>query len=360
MGLAERDAGGDAAEARAATDLTAGVTRHLRWLDFLLNPLVRGGVNGLDPEVRAALRVGAYEIAVADTAPHAAVSEAVSATRTLAGRGASGLVNAVLRRLAEAAGRFPTPDTGDPVKDLAIRHSHPTWLVRRWHTRLGPDATEALLRHHNARPFYGLRAHGLDPEALRARLDALGVAYTPSPALDDFLRLPALQAVLREGLVRDGAAYVQDEAAGLVVRVLDPQPGETVFDVAAAPGGKALYAGHRMQNTGRIVASDAHAGRLRLLERALPASGLTIIETVAESVEARVAAGDLADAVLLDAPCSGTGVLAKRADLRWQRTEPELRELVELQARLLADAARLVAARRAARLQHVQPGAGGK
>ncbi|HYE57178.1 MAG TPA: 16S rRNA (cytosine(967)-C(5))-methyltransferase RsmB [Rhodothermales bacterium] len=344
VGLAERDADADADTARAATDLTAGVTRHLRWLDFLISPLVNGGLERLDAPVRAALRLGAYEIAVAGTKPHAAVAEAVGAARTLAGRGAAGLVNAVLRRLAALEGHYPAPATGDAAEDLALRYSHPTWLVRRWLGRFGVGGTEALLRHDNARPTYGLRTNPLrtTPEALRSRLDELGVPYESSPYLPDFVRLPALQAILRAGLVREGRAYVQDEAAGLVVRVLDPQPDETGFDVAAAPGGKTLYAGALMQNRGRIVASDAHAGRLRLLERALPAAGLTIVETLAEDIETRAASGATADAVLLDAPCSGTGVLAKRADLRWQRTEADLAELGALQTRLLDAAAVLV------------------
>jgi 16S rRNA (cytosine967-C5)-methyltransferase len=140
-------------------------------------------------------------------------------------------------------------------------------------------------------------------------------------------------------------AAVQDEAAALVVQVLDPQPGESVLDCAAAPGGKALHAAERMNNAGRLVALDAHAGKLALVERAARAHGVTIIETVAADL--RKAAGRPAlagafDRVLLDAPCSGTGVLGRRADLRWNRSETDIAELAALQDELLDAAAATV------------------
>ncbi len=349
-GHAERRRSGDPDAERAATDLVAGVTRHRRWLDHRLAPFVRGGLvglDGLDAPLRAALRLGAYELTMAGTAPHAAVGEAVNAARSAGASSGAGLVNAVLRRLAAAP---PPPDlaTGDLGHDLAVRHSHPTWLVRRWLARFGPDGTRDLLTSNNTRPVFGVRANTLRtaPSALRAALDLSGIGFEPSPWVDGIVRTQAVQGVLRSGLVGSGKAIVQDEAAALVVHVLDPQPGETVFDVCAAPGGKALYAAARMDNRGRIVASDAHANRLTMLDRALETSGATIVETVAGDVAARAAAavetGDLADAVLVDAPCSGTGVLARRADLRWQRGEADLRGVADLQAAMLDDAAALV------------------
>ena len=349
-GHAERDRGGDPDAARAATDLVAGVTRHRRWLDHALAPWIRGGMDGLfdlDPPVRAALRLGAYELLVAGTAPHAAVGEAVAVAKVTGASRASGLVNAVLRRVA-AAGPPAEPSTGNLADDLAVAFSHPTWLVARWLDRYGEADTRRLLAHDNARPVFGLRANTLrtSPDELRAALDTHGIPYEASPWIDAMVRTQAVQAVLHAGLVSSGRALVQDEGAALVVHVLDPAPGETVFDVCAAPGGKAVYAAARMNNTGRIVASDAHSGRLRLVTRGAAAAGATIVETVHADVEARaaqaVAGGDLADAVLLDAPCSGTGVLARRADLRWQRGPRDLADLVGLQTRLLDAAAPLV------------------
>ncbi len=343
VGLGRRAAPADARDERLATEYEAGVTRQRRWLDFALAQFYRGDLGGVEARLRTVLRLGAYDLLFLDTPPHAAVHEAVRLARRRVRPGAAGLVNAVLRALAR--GPVREPDTGDAARDLAIRHSHPTWLVRRWLARFGPDSTRALLDYDNARPTYGVRVNTRRQSVadFAAALRADGVDFEPGLLLDDFVRLPRLQPLVEGGWLRDGRCAVQDEAAGLVVRVLDPRPGETVFDVCAAPGGKALYAATRMDDRGRLVASDAHAGRLRLVDEAARAHGLASIETIAADVEARAdAAPESADAVLLDAPCSGSGVLAKRADLRWHRLPEELAAAAALQTRLLAAAARLV------------------
>jgi len=175
-------------------------------------------------------------------------------------------------------------------------------------------------------------------------LDAHDVTWTSSPYLDDMLRVKRLQAVVRGDLLDRGLVAVQDESAGLVVRCLDPQPDQTVLDLCAAPGGKAVYAAQRM-GSGTLHAFDIHEGRLGLVEEAAGAHDLAdVIRT--QAADARDLAGrndrPQADRVLLDVPCSGLGVLSKRADLRWQRRESDMDELTQLQAELLAAAAPLV------------------
>ncbi len=336
--------GGDLApeEERLASDLVAGVTRLRRRLDFLLAPHVRGGLDRLDGPVRQALRIGLYDLVERETPAHAAVGEAVEAASRVSHRGGVALVNAVLRAAARGLeGASPAlPATGDAAEDLGIWQSYPSWLVRRWLARFGPEDATALLEAGNAAPAFGLRVNPLKTtvEAVGDRLDELNVAWERSPWLDDVLRVHRLQPVLHAGIVHEGLASVQDEAAAMVVRVLDPQPGETILDAAAAPGGKALYAAERMGNAGRVLALDAHAGKLRLLTKAAIEHGLGIIETVAADLrEAPLDA--VFDRVLLDAPCSGTGVLGRRADLRWNREEADIESLTRLQDELLDAAA---------------------
>ena len=334
--------------ARAVSDYVAGVTRHRRWLDHVLSQFYRGDLDGLQPELLQILRIGAYELVVKEAASHAAVNEAVETAKTRLHRGAGGLTNGVLRALARALSRGPLapPATGDRADDLAVRHSQPTWLVRRWLAAWGDDDTVAFLREMNAPPRYSLRLTGgraARPDALD-RLATLGADPSPSDALDDFVTVRRLQPVIRDGWLERGEAAVQDEAAGLVVRVLDPQPGERVLDAAAAPGGKAIYAALRMENAGTVTALDVSVSKTRLVEAAAQRQGATVVEAVAGDL-AEWKAGDLYDRVLLDAPCSGTGVLAKRADLRWNRQPEDLGALTALQDRLLDAAA-----------GHVRPG----
>ena len=331
---------------RQATNYVAGVTRWRRWLDFLITQFYRGDADALEPLLRQILRLGLFELLLQATPPHAAIHEAVELTKALVRPQAAKLVNGLLRSVQRQREALPQPQTGKPFRDLAIRHSHPNWMVRRWLARFGPEETLALLQWNNAAPTYGLRLNTARQPvaAFHEQLTALGVDWEPSPYLEDFVRVRQLQPVLQAGMLDEGHAAVQDEAAGLVVRLLDPQPGETILDACAAPGGKSLYAAARLQNTGRVLAFDLHPHRIALLPPAAQAHGLDIIETgthdlltLADSPEA-----PSADRVLLDVPCSGLGVLAKRADLRWQREAASLNPLTSLQDAMLDAGARLV------------------
>ncbi|OZC02496.1 16S rRNA (cytosine(967)-C(5))-methyltransferase RsmB [Rubricoccus marinus] len=337
------DREGAAPEAeRRALALVAGVSRWRRWLDWSLQQFLRQPFASLDVELQQALRIGAFELLIEEKPAHAAVSEAVDVAQALLHKGAAGLANAVLRKLARArdAGALAEPASGDEALDLATRLSHPTWLTRRWLDRYGADATRALLDADNAIPRYSLRANRLSttPEALHDALLAAGADPERSRWSDDLLTVERLGPAIQGGLLARGEAAVQDEAASLVVRVLDPQPGESILDGTAAPGGKAIYAAERMGNQGRVVAVDLHANKTRLIGTAAEAHGATIVEPLATNLITWDSA-ETYDRVLLDAPCSGTGVLGKRADMRWRRMPEDLRDLTDLQDRLLNAAA---------------------
>lgn len=331
---------------RQAVALVSGVTRHKRWLDWVLARFVRGRLADLDPELLQVLRIGAYDLLIRDVAPHAAVNEAVQAAKAMLHRGAGGLANGVLRALdrARQAGAIPEPDTGDLADDLATRYSHPTWAVRRWLARWGEGDTRAFLDASNHPGRYTLRCTaGADGvPALVGRLAALGVTAQPARWASGFVAVDRLQPVIRGGLIADGACVVQDQAAGLVVSVFDPQPGERVLDAAAAPGGKATGAALRMDGRGAVVALDVSEKKAGLVRQSAERQGVAgLVKTV--TADLRAWDGGAFDRVLLDAPCSGSGVLAKRADLRWRRSPDDLVRLAALQDELLDAAAGHVA-----------------
>lgn len=332
---------------RQVREYVAGITRWRRWLDFLIASFYHGAFEEMEARLRQILRIGLYDLLYLRTPPHAAIYENVELAKRTVRPGAAGLVNGILRSVDRERDALPAPNTGDPAEDLAIRHSHPTWMVRRWLEQFGRPETIELLEWNNRRPTYGLRINTqkISVDDFHARLDEYDVVWAASPYLDDFVRLKQLQPVLQAGWLDEGLCAVQDESAGMVVRLLDPKPGETIIDPCAAPGGKALYAALRMGGTGRVLAFDVNERRLHLADEVAAAHGLDdVIQT--EPADLRALAGrpdpPQGDRVLLDAPCSGQGVLSKRADLRWQRTSEDLRELVDLQAELLDAAARLV------------------
>lgn len=327
-------------EARAAADYVAGVTRLKRRLDFYIDHFITGDPKRLQPEVRQVLRVAFYDLTERRTPPHAAVSEAVALARQIANPGAAKLVNAVLR--AATRGSLPEPDTGNTANDLATRHSYPTWIAKRLIAQFGTENAEQLLEAGNQRPIFGVRLADPGEENLQVLRD-LGVRFEPSPWLPDYIRAENLQPLLREGWFDDARAQVQDEAAAFVPLIVDPQPGEIVRDICAAPGTKSIRLATLGGGQARIIASDIHESRTELVREAVRRAGLNNVEVIAADARdlARSGARD-SDAVLLDAPCSGLGVMAKRADLRWNLSPEKITELVALQDELLDAAAGLV------------------
>lgn len=341
----------DQRERRQARELVSGVTRWRRRLDFILSEFYNGDFADVETRLQVILRLGLYEILYQDTPPHAVVDQYVELAKQTIREGAGGLANGILRTVLRKKNEMPTPRTGDRADDLAVRHSHPTWMVRRWLDRYGDIDTQALLSWNNQRPLFGLRVNTnrTTVDDVTAWLDENEVDWTESAYLDDVVRVRRLQSVIHGPLLDDGHVAVQDESAGLIVRCLNPQPGEKVFDVCAAPGGKAIYAAQRMTagdgDPGKLYAFDIHEGRLGLVREAAETHGMSDdIWTFAADARELDSRDDLplADRVLLDAPCSGLGVLAKRADLRWQRDESDMEALTQLQAELLDAAAPLV------------------
>lgn len=332
---------------RQVREYVAGVTRWKRWLDYLLETFYHGDYAEVDDRLRHILRLGTYELLFMHTPTHAAIYENVELAKRMVHRGVTGLVNGVLRTVDRQRDNLRPPNTGDRADDLGVQYSHPTWMVRRWLDRLGESETIELLEWNNRRPMYAVRANTqkASVEDFHEHLDELGAVWTESPFLDDFVRMKRLQAVVKSGWLEEGRCAVQDESAGLIVRLLDPQPGETVLDACAAPGGKAMYAAQRMNGEGTILAIDANTNRLGLVDEAAEAQGFAeMVQTTAAELQDVADQPDppRADRVLLDAPCSGLGVLSKRADMRWQRTPEDLDELTALQAELLDAAATLV------------------
>ncbi len=324
-----------------ATELAYGVTRQLLALDRELAGLSHRPLRGLQPPVRAALRLGLYQLRYTDRIPpHAAVSSSVELVRGHARPEAAALVNAVLRRAAAAARPRPPAGPG-PVEQLAAQHSHPEWLVRRWLGRLGAAETEDLLRANNRRPAVTLRANGLRNSGAELMADLRGarVACQPGALLPEAVVLapgtpPAGLAALAEG-----RCTVQDESSMLVAHLACPEPGARCLDVAASPGGKASHLAEWMGDRGEVIANDVQPARADRCRQAAERLGLHSLHThVADARELPRSFADACDLVLADVPCSGLGALAGRPDLRWRKREADIAALATLQSEILVAA----------------------
>lgn len=345
----------DARDRRLGMELTYGVLRRQASLDWRLDHVTDRPVARLPVPVRIALRLGAYQLLHLDKIPpSAAVNESVALAAGRRDRASArwrGLTNAVLRGLT----RRPPPALPDPARDpvqaLALRDSCPAWLVERWLGRYGYDMCERLCRATLLVPPFTLRTNTLKltREDLLARLTRAGLVVRPTPIS------PVGVAVEKQGGVtdlphyREGLYYVEDEAAQLVPPLLAPQPGERVLDACAAPGGKATHLAERMQDRGEVVAVDRSELRLRLLRENCARLGISIVRPIEHDWCApsggrrNPALEEISfDCALVDAPCSGLGVLKRHPEAKWRKGADMLAAQHERQLAILHQVAALL------------------
>jgi 16S rRNA (cytosine967-C5)-methyltransferase len=331
--------GMDARERAFATQLAFGAVQRAGTLDAVTERFARRPSQRLDPPVRAALRLGLYQLLFLQGVPdHAAVDSSVELVKRDAPR-AAGLVNAVLRKAAAGGPALVEGLPDDTPAAAAVRYSVPPWLAELWFGELGPDEARGLLRAINAPAEHALRANGLLLTAaeLRAALPVathLGVDPPESVVVD------AAFDAHGSPLFRAGALLPQSRASQLVARTVDPQPGERVLDLCAAPGGKTTHLAALMEDRGEIVAVERNAARadgLRRTARRMHASIVAVVEADAAAYD-----GGTFDRVLVDPPCSGLGTLRSRPDLRWKAHPQQIEALVGEQRAILEAAMRAV------------------
>ncbi|MCS7172289.1 MAG: 16S rRNA (cytosine(967)-C(5))-methyltransferase RsmB [Armatimonadetes bacterium] len=323
-----------------ATALVLGVLRWRGRLDYVLERLLAEPLERLPPRIRIILRMGAFQLLFLDRVPaYAAVHESVELARRHGHRGTAALVNAVLRRL-EREGEPPPPE--DPVEALAVRQSHPRWLVERWVARWGVEEAELLCAANNRTPPAFLRVNLLRAtvEEVQTRLRRAGVETAPG-SFPDSLRVLSGPPAERMRVVEEGLAWPQDEGSMAVVRALDPQPGEVVVDACAAPGGKTTHMAALMGNAGKVLSCEVHPRKVETLRRLSARAGATCVEVV--PLDARRLGEhypEAADRVLVDAPCTGLGVIRRRPEIRWRVLPDGPARAAGRQRELLAGAAR--------------------
>jgi 16S rRNA (cytosine967-C5)-methyltransferase len=336
------------AEDRAlSTELLYGVLRHQGYLDAWIARFASPPLRRLSPKILIALRLAFYQILFLERVPSsAAVNTAVQWVKHDLGQEPAGLVNAVLREALRHPERFKLPDPDREAVDyLSIKYSHPSWMVRRWLTRLGREKAEALLQANNAIPPLTLRVNTLrlTREALAEEVQRLGGKAEPTDLSPVGLSVRGI--VLRQlpSFAR-GGFYIQDEAAQLVSYLVGPLPGERVLDVCAAPGGKTTHLAELMEGKGKIVAWDFSPDRLSLLRENLRRMGGEEIVSVRRSDTLAVEKDPEApyDRILLDAPCSGLGILRRTPEGKWKKGESMIRYHSDRQKRMIEQIAPLL------------------
>jgi 16S rRNA (cytosine967-C5)-methyltransferase len=323
----------DGRDRRFARQLALGVLRWQKRLDWIIGHYCRRPVAKLDPTVRNILRLGVYQTAFMDRVPErAAVHTSVELAKRHGALHASGLINAVLRNLQRQPNRTTYPDIKvDPVRHLALYHSHPEWLVQRWRKRWGEPETVQLLEANNLPSELWLR-----PNPLRADAQSLSAELQLEAGPAGYYRALAPEQVFRSQAYAEGHFQIQDPSAGLAVTLLQPQPGEQILDLCSAPGGKATQIAECMRDTGTVIATDISRQRLERVRENAQRLRLTSLRLAA--VDARSAGRELFDRVLVDAPCSGTGIIGRHPDARWHKEAEQLAALAARQGEIIESA----------------------
>ncbi len=302
------------------------------------------GLESVPDDVRDILRIALYQLLFLENIPdRAAVDQAVRLARWAGYGGLSRLVNAVLRSVIREGLEVEFPDSeSHPARYLATFHSHPLWLVERWLERFGPEETERLLERNNQRPAVILRANRLrtDPDDLAARIHAEGIGCERSTVSSENVVLTGGGDVAELAAIREGLCTVQDPSSTLIGTIPPAGRDLTVLDLCAAPGGKCTHFAERTADEGVVVAVDVNPARLNLVRQNARRLGLSSIHCVV--ADGRLFHARPFELVLVDAPCTGTGVLARRADLRWRLREDEPVLLQDLQLSLLENSSALV------------------
>jgi 16S rRNA (cytosine967-C5)-methyltransferase len=325
----------DARDRALAMRLAYGTVQRKGTLDHLIERLAERPPERLDARLLAALRLGLYELLYLGGAPdHAVVADVVELAKGGA-RGGHGLVNAVLRRAVREGPALLAELSDATPEQAAVLHSHPEWIAQLWWEQLGASHARALMAYDNEPGEVALRVNTLLTDAGRLASE-LPVATHPDPDLPEALVLEGPFDAHESPAWRAGAFLPQSRAAMHVARALNPQPGERVLDLCAAPGGKSTHLAALMRGEGEVVAVERNSRRAGMLTRTAQRlhAGNVRVE-VADAATPRPE-GAVFDRVLVDPPCSGLGTLQARADLRWRVTPRDVSEMTRTQASILA------------------------
>ncbi|MGF7048513.1 16S rRNA (cytosine967-C5)-methyltransferase [Paenibacillus sp. DS2015] len=334
-------------DAALATELVYGTISRLNTLDYFLNRYVSKGMEKLQPWVRSVLRMSLYQLLYLDRIPpHAVVNEAVNIAKKRGHQGISGMVNGVLRNILRSKEELVIPENLSPVNRISLQHSHPKWLVERWIELYGETVAEQICASNNEPPSVSVRVNTtmISREKMINAMLENGIEAVPSPLTSEGILVRSGGNMALTEWYRDGWLSVQDESSMLVGTAVGPVSGMKVLDCCAAPGGKSAHIAEIMKDEGLVVANDLYPHKQNLIREQAERLGLESIETVVgDALELKDRYSEASfDRILLDAPCSGLGVIRRKPDLKWAKTPEDIQGIAALQYELLETVAPLL------------------
>jgi len=322
------------------TELVYGTVRWKLTIDWIIGQFSNIKLEKLSPWILNIMRLGVYQLLFTDKVPQsAACNESVKLSKKYGHSASSGYVNAVLRNIARNRDKISYPERAENIlKYLSVKYSHPEWMINEWIKLFGEEFTESLLQKNNETPLMTVRANTLKTsrEELSSILREAGYEVDDGRYAHEALVIRNPASVTRIEAFQKGYFQVQDESSMLVGNILDPKPGELVMDVCSAPGGKATHIAQLMGNTGTVIARDIHPHKIKLIEDAAKRLSINCIKAeVFDAAKLDERYIKKADRVLVDAPCTGLGIIRRKPDIKWERHESDSDEITKLQRTIL-------------------------
>ena len=328
------------------TEIVNGTLRNLIKIDWIIDSFIKIKREKVAFNIRNILRCGVYQIIFLDRVPDSAVcNESVELAKKYENPGAAKFVNGVLRNISRGKNNIGKPDNVSKKRFLSIEFSHPEWLVDLWLENYGYDFTQGLLKANNETPPLTIRTNKLriGRKELKNLMDKYDIYYKDGLYNDEAINIRGISSIEDLELFKKGYFQVQDESSMLVCKIINPKPGDLIIDVCSAPGGKATHLAEMMSNKGKIISRDVYKHKLKLIENNCKRLGITIIETqLFDAKDIDKSLLGKADSVLVDAPCSGLGLVRRKPDLRWSKKAEDLYELPKLQLKILKNASMYV------------------
>lgn len=329
------------------TELVYGVLKWRLSIDYIIDKFSSVKIKKLSPWILNILRLGVYQLVYMSKIPEsAACNESVNLSKRYGHSASSRFVNAVLRNVARSKDNIDYPDKNkDLTAYLSIKYSHPDWMVKNWLSRYGESFTEELLRINNEPAPLTVRVNILKTtrDELRELLKKDGYETEPAKYIENALTIINPSSISKMEAFVKGLFQVQDESSMLVGRVLDPRPGEVIVDVCSAPGGKTTHIAELMENRGQVIARDIHEHKIKLINEAAIRLGIDIIKAeIFDASEMDLELAEKADRVLVDAPCTGLGIIRRKPDIKWTRNSNDLKDIVKIQEKILNTSSKYV------------------
>ena len=322
------------------TELVKGTLKNKIHIDYIINQYSKIKTNKMKPWILNVIRVGVYQIKFLTKVPvSAACNEAVKITKKRRYGSLSGFVNGVLRTIARNIDLIPYPDEkNQPIEYLSILYSYPTELIQYFLEHYSYSFIRAFCESGNQAPTVSIRCNQLktDVQSLKDILKSEGLEVMPGEHMTNALQLTKTSSISDLPSFQQGLFQVQDQSSMLVGLILDPKPGEVIMDLCAAPGGKATHCAEIMNNQGHIMARDIYDSKLKMIQESAQRLGINIITTELKNATQKDPCSiEKADRVLIDAPCSGLGIIRKKPDVKFQKTKKDILQLAALQREIL-------------------------